>query len=95
MDYDVTASLQAMVGGSQDNNGWYLTAGNWFDQQWYYSSDYGDPSIFTGGWGEQTTAQSFTSYRPQLIVDFVIPEPSTVALLGIGLLGLLARRRSA
>lgn len=94
VDYDVTAAVQAMLAGTIDNNGWYLNTVNWFDQQWYYSSEWGDPSLYTGGWGEPIAALSDTGYRPQLIVDF-IPEPSTVTLLGLGILGLLTRRRRA
>ena len=43
----------------------------------------------------EIVSRALTRYRPQLIVDFVIPEPSTVALPGFGLLSLLARRRGA
>jgi hypothetical protein len=49
---------------------------------------------FWGGDWELGDASASTSDHPLLIVDYTapVPEPSSVALFSIGLVGLLARR---
>ena len=89
VDYDVTESVQAMVDGVIDNNGWWMQTHYEHDHLYYYSSELGEPGVAQQGWDEAL----YRDYRPELIVEY-IPEPATVALLLVGLGGVVKRRRS-
>ncbi len=50
-------------------------------------------SAGSDGWQIHFTGSSVTDARPELTVAYVVPEPSSLALLGLGSLAILRRRR--
>ncbi|MFZ5800477.1 MAG: DNRLRE domain-containing protein [Candidatus Omnitrophota bacterium] len=101
-DYDATAADVVPLGA----NGWYEWNVTSIVQDWYNNVDpnYGFViKLVDNNWDEQKFASSehdTLAWRPKLIVQCeacqqnnVIPEPATVSLFAIGLLGLFRPRR--
>jgi hypothetical protein len=83
------ASTPAMVADVQNwlddpsvNFGWIIK-----------NADETDATDFRAFWSAQGAAAASNSFAPALTVDFVVPEPASVAMLALGAPALLRRRK--
>ena len=67
IDYDVTESVQAMVDGTVDNNGWWMQTHYEHDHLYYFTSEYGDPGV-----SPNPPPADYLSYRPELLVELLV-----------------------
>ena len=95
MEWNVTALIQAWDNGTYANNGLIVMDSA---EQWHAPFGEGDPFEpwpGKGKWGAWFRSSEYgdSAYQPQLEITY-IPEPATIALLGLGALGLLRRKRA-
>ena len=87
---DVSAWVQGWVNNPANNNGMLWWGGNSAD------SDSGNKYFYLGSKEDGGTGNPSegTAAGPRLLIEYTtVPEPGAVALLGVALLGLIARRR--
>jgi len=90
--WDVTADLNAWLSGDANNYGWFMRANTWD-----HAANGEDPYDWTdpdSAWiNIMIGSDSGDAGRmPKLVLE-VVPEPATVALLGLGLIGVLRSRK--
>lgn len=66
---------------------------NWVDGQANFGIDLSADGMTGDGWLLQMLGAGDSSLRPQLVVSYVVPEPTGTALAAVGSLCLLRRRR--
>ena len=95
--YDYTGQLNAFFMSASGVD----TSTNWVGQAGFLGASFYSPITYATGWDIITTRKNGTSGEALKLTSMIggpgasqtIPEPSAVALLGLGAVGLVARRR--